>query len=361
MHNSAWQALCGFFTDLYESLDREDISMKHIFEDICMHDKETYQLWTENGKRRQITYGELMGLCAGTARKIDSLVPKKEGVIALHLSNCAMWPVIFWAILMTGHTPLLLTCTVPITAFEKVLRSVGCVSVIGREAGCITPESLTADSVRADIALYDNRWADRMIFMTSGTSGDPKLVVYNGKCMAKQIQSSRYFYRETCHLSYPRNQGAVRQLALLPFSHIFGFIICVIWYPYMGKQIVYPSSIRPDDVINTCQKMRVTHLCAVPSYFDIIIRVMLKAAKGLFGKNADGFIAYLKEGKLPSPEYYQRYQAYSKKLCAYTLGKDIRYIISGGGMLTDAAAAFLNRMGLLLQRLRHDGARHSVG
>ena len=34
MHSASWQAVCGFFTDVYESLDREDVKLKHIFEEM---------------------------------------------------------------------------------------------------------------------------------------------------------------------------------------------------------------------------------------------------------------------------------------------------------------------------------------
>lgn len=348
MHSASWQAVCGFFTDVYESLDREDITLRHIFEAMCQHDAERYALWVENGKKRQLTYGEMPGLCAGAAQQLDVLVAAPRGVVALHMANSAMWPVIFWAILMSGRTPLLLNAAVPLKAFEKVLAAVNAAAVISSdtESEAIRPEQLLDGSQEADIAVYEDRWADQVIFMTSGTSGVPKLLVYNGKCMARQIQSCRYFYRETTELAYPRSNGQLRQLALLPFSHIFGFIILVMWYPYFGRQIVYPHSLRPDDVINTCQKLKVTHLCAVPSYFDMIARLMTHAAKGLLGKYAEDFIAYLRTGRLPAPEMYQRYQGFAQKLCAYTLGGNMRYLISGGGMLSSSTAAFFNRLGL---------------
>ena len=348
MHSASWQAVCGFFTDVYESLDCEDVRLKHIFEAICQHDTERYALWMENGKKRQLTYGEMPSLCAGAARQLDERLGDRKGVVALHMSNSARWPVLFWAILMSGRTPLLLNAAVPLKGFEKVLAGVNAAAAISSdtESEAIRPEHLLEGAAEADAALYDDRWADQVIFMTSGTSGVPKLLVYNGKCMARQIQSCRYFYRETTELAYPKSNGQLRQLALLPFSHIFGFIILVMWYPYFGRQIIYPQSLRPDDVINTCQKLKVTHLCAVPSYFDMIARVMTHAAKGLLGKYAEDFIAYLRTGRLPAPEMYQRYQGFAHKLCAYTLGGDMRYLISGGGMLSAATAAFFNRLGL---------------
>ena len=42
------------------------------------------------------------------------------------------------------------------------------------------------------------------------------------------------------------------------------------WYPYFGRQIVYPQSLRPDDVINTCQKMNAQKLG-----FDKQVRILL--------------------------------------------------------------------------------------
>ena len=348
MHSASWQAVCGFLTDIYESLDRDDITLRTIFEMICQHRNARLALWTENGKKRQMDYAELPTLCAGAARQLDNLLEKKTGVIALHMANSAMWPVLFWGILMSGHTPLLLNAALPLKTFESILIKAGAVAVIScdEHPQAIHPQRLLGARTQVDMALFESRWTDQIIFMTSGTSGVPKLVVYNGRSIAGQIRSCRYFYRETLAIAYPRSQGVMRQLALLPFSHIFGFIICVAWYPFMGAQIVYPASLNPDDMLFACQKQRVTHLCAVPSYYEILARIMLKGAKALLGKQADGFIAWLKEGRLQKPELYQRYQGFAKKLCSRTLGHDIRYLISGGGMLSPDTAAFFNRLGL---------------
>lgn len=348
MHSLSWQAVCGFFTDIYESLDREDVTLRGIFEMICQHRNAHLALWTENGKKRQMNYAELPSLCAGVTRQLDNLLEQKTGVIALHMANSAMWPVLFWGILMSGHTPLLLNAALPLKTFEPILLKADAAAVIScdEHPRGIHPQRLLGARSQADMALFESRWADQVIFMTSGTSGVPKLVVYNGRSIARQIQSCRYFYRDTLELAYPRSMGVMRQLALLPFSHIFGFIICVAWYPFMGAQIIYPASLKPNDMLFACQKMRVTHLCAVPSYFEVLSRSMLKGAKALFGKQADGFIAWLKEGRLQKPELYQRYQAYAKKLCYRVLGRDIRYMISGGGMLSPDTAAFFNRLGL---------------
>lgn len=348
MHSASWQAVCGFFTDIYESLDRDDITLRTIFEMICQHRNARLALWTENGKKRQMDYAELPTLCAGVARQLDNLLEKKTGIIALHMANSAMWPVLFWGILMSGHTPLLLNAALPLKTFEPILAKADAAAVISCDEHplALHPQRLLGARTQVDMALFESRWTDQIIFMTSGTSGVPKLVVYNGRSIAEQIQSCRYFYRETSAIAYPRSLGAMRQLALLPFSHIFGFIICVVWYPFMGAQIVYPVSLKPDDMLFACQKQRVTHLCAVPSYFEILARIMLKAAKALFGKQADGFIVWLKEGRLQKPELYQRYQAFAKKLCTRVLGHDIRYLISGGGMLSPDTAAFFNRLGL---------------
>ena len=130
MHSASWQAVCGFFTDIYESLDRDDITLRAIFEMICQHRNARLALWTENGKKRQMDYAELPTLCAAVARQLDNLLEKKTGVIALHMANSAMWPVLFWGILMSGHTPLLLNAALPIKTFEPILAKADAVAVI---------------------------------------------------------------------------------------------------------------------------------------------------------------------------------------------------------------------------------------
>ena len=348
MHSAAWQAVCGFMTDVYESLDRKEISMRQLFGMICQYGKLPCSVYQTGGKWRQRQFGQLPGLCAGAALKMDRLLGEKQSVVALHMNNSPDWPVLFWALLMSGRTPLLLNGALPLRAFERVLSGAKAQAVISSEdaSGAIHPSALVDEGAHADMALFEGRWADQMIFMTSGTSGSPKLLVFDGKAMAGQIQSCRYFYRETTEIAYPFSNGSLRQLAVLPFSHIFGFVICMIWYPFFGRAVVYPASLHPAEALAACREQHVTHLCAVPSYYDMLARIMEGAARKLLGRNAEEFIRYLKNGGLYSPELLQRYREYAKKVCAHTLGNKIRYLISGGGMLASGTAGFFNRLGL---------------
>jgi len=348
MYSAAWQAVCGFMTDVYETLDGKEISMRQLFGMICQYGKLPCAIYQAGGKWRQRQFGQLPGLCAGAALKMDRIFGENHAPVALHLNNSPDWPVLFWALLMSGRTPLLLNGALPLRAFEKVLAGAKVQFIISCEdaPGAVHPGSLIDERADADMALFEGRWADQMIFMTSGTSGSPKLLVFDGKAMARQIQSCRYFYRETTEIAYPFANGALRQLALLPFSHIFGFVICVIWYPFFGRAIVYPAFLHPEAMMETCREQRVTHLCAVPSYYDMLALAIEAAARKMLGRGAEDFIRYLKNGGLYSPELLQRYREYGKKVCAHTIGSCIRYLISGGGMLSRGTAGFFNRLGL---------------
>lgn len=348
MHSAVWQNVCGFMTDVYESLEREDASLRHLFECMCQHGNAAFSLYSEGGKWQRIRYRDLPGLCAGAASRLDGLLSGKDGLVALHLPNCAQWPLIFWALVMSGRTPLLLNAALPLSAFEGILKREKVQAVISREEGegIIHPHQLIDRDKPGEMGLFNGRWGDQLVFMTSGTTGTPKLLVYNGRCMVQQIQACRYFYRETTEIAYPASEGIIRQLAILPFSHIFGFVICMIWYPHFGSTIVYPSSLRPDELMQCCREQKVTHLCAVPSLYDMLVRALCQGAARLLGGQAESYIRYLRQGGYCSPEDALRYQHYSKKLCLKALGSGIRYLISGGGMLSPETAGFFNRMGL---------------
>ncbi|MBQ4157854.1 MAG: non-ribosomal peptide synthetase [Clostridia bacterium] len=346
MHKPSWQMTCGYITDAYETLSASEHTMRGIFDLISENGIARYAAWSENGKQRYMRYKDMAQLTAGIAAEIQNIIPSEATMIALHLANGPYWPPIFWAILMSGHVPLLLSADLPLSQYESILTD-NCVRYVITEEpheNAVSPAKLVS-AKNADPALFTEIWENQVIFLTSGTTGSASLMVYNGNCLIGQLRSIRYFYRYTVDLIYPNANGSLKQLALLPFSHIFGFSICILWYAFFGKQIVYPASYSLKVLMDTVRVQKITHICAVPVVYDGIVKAISSAIKQKLGARAREFIDWLCGSEVRDSSKLLKYKRLSASIRKLTLGKHIRFLISGGAQLSKNTSVFLNRLG----------------
>ena len=71
-----------------------------------------------------------------------------------------------------------------------------------------------------DAAGFTPVWADEIALMTSGTTGTPKLVLYDGAAITAQLLQSESIVRKCPEVKHDRLARELRMLAFLPFYHI---------------------------------------------------------------------------------------------------------------------------------------------
>ena len=342
------QEACGFIVQSCEALDLPDVTMQDIFERICSNNKAVCASWFEKGAMRRMRYFQFRRLTTGLAVRLDAVLPRDQVFVALHMPNSHLWAPMFWALLMTGHVPVLLDYAQPIDSYRDLLAAQGISQVLSDSPGegCLHIKGIVSQLTDAEDASFHARWENRLVFITSGTSGQPQMLVFNGQSCAGQIQACRHIYRETTEILYPPQHGPLRQLALLPLSHIFGFTICVLWYPFFGKEIVFLPGFTPKELVSTCKKAKVTHLCAVPGVFDHLVKAVCEQIQAQFKARGARLIAWLfGEHPVLSAREEQHMRNLARLVQPRVLGKHIRYLISGGAKLSRSTAVFLNRLG----------------
>ena len=192
------------------------------------------------------------------------------------------------------------------------------------------------------------RWEDEVIFCSSGTTGDVKLMVFNGKNLCHQICCSLDMPKETKNIMYPRSLGKVKNLAMVPFHHIFGFVAVFLWYSFYGSTLVYPASIAPSDIQYICQKAKVTHVYSVPLFWDKLVQGITRKFAMLDEKKQEllkKMIAY-NLGEMEKSEAGLAASGIArKKIQNLFLGSHVRYCISGGGFLSLDTLRTINGLG----------------
>ena len=277
---------------------------------------------------------------------------KKEGTnrVVLKVANCPAWGEIFWALLMSGFVPMLVDAKLP---RENIIN----LANQGKAIAIITDDNheYTLNKVRLDNILQNSKepltnpsWADETIFSSSGTTGDAKLIVFNGENFVYQIFSCLEMPKTSMTIMVPNKYGKCKLLAMIPFHHIFGFVAVFLWYTFFGKTLIFPKSNTPSDIVMICQKVGVTHVYSVPLFWDsLALTVKRKFAMQSEDKQKllEKYMAY-NLGEINAEEAGLA----SKKIVADSvkklmLGKHVVHCISGGGYLSNETMRAINGLG----------------
>ena len=272
----------------------------------------------------------------------------KNVPIVLKAANGPHWGEIFWAILMTGYKPLLVDAKTSKEGTENLIKQGKAVAIITDDNFTYEVPKFSLKDILEEKHSYEfaPNWENEVIFCSSGTTGDVKLMVFNGENLCHQILAALDFAETSKDLLYPKSMGPLRVLAMIPFHHIFGFIATFLWYFYYGANFVFVRSLAPTEVQTISQKCKVTHVFSVPLFWDSL-------AQGLERKKAletpakqkyiDQLIGY-NTGKILKEEAGP-FKAVQNVLQSKLLGTKIRYCISGGGYLDSKTQTVINGIG----------------
>lgn len=326
-------------------------TMEDIFNEIVRNEpkENAYLYFDESGKAVSKTYEDLKNNVFLTASKLSNLLSNiaPKTVVGIKLKNSPRWQTIFWALLMSGHIPLLIDVKLAKDNTNNLLSQAKAKALIANDEESFVCPSYRLNEIMNEDADYSFRpdWANEVIFCSSGTTGDAKLMIYEGKNLTAQICSSYEMASSTEDLIYPEK---IRILAMLPFHHIFGFVAVFLWYSFYNKTIVYPSSMSTSDLLYAIKKGKCTHIYSVPLFWDGIAQTINRTTASLSPSKADIFERMLafntnkitkKEAGLGGSKLIGN--IFKKKI----LGKSVRYCISGGGFLSRKTQGLINGLG----------------
>lgn len=350
------QAKVKAFLARAEDLLKTSMKMEDIFR-LTMNEnsKQRAAIYVnDKGKIRHYKYSKMKKHAYQFASIIshDLYQEKKGRPIVLKLANCPRWGELFWAILMAGYKPLLIDAKTAKDGTQNLINQAKAIAII-------TDDVYEYDVLKIPLSEFiENRlhqsysfaptWEDEVIFCSSGTTGDVKLMVFNGQNLCYQICSSLDMGDTTKDLMYPKNMGRIRILAMIPFHHIFGFVAVFLWFSFYGKTLVYPPSMSAAEIQKVCQKSRVSHIFSVPLFWDsLALTIERKAALETPTKQKlfNSCVGY-NTGKLSREEAGQGASAIVKDTIQRgLLGTAVRYCISGGGYLNNKTATIINGVG----------------
>ena len=145
----------------------------------------------EEGKIKKYRYSMFKARAYAHASVLSKILfekPKHKNII-IKLPNTPRWGEIFWAVLMTGYRPLLIDAKTSKEGTENMIKQGKAMAIITDDAYSYNCLKISLDDI-----LYGEKtygfvpvWENEVIFCSSGTTGDVKMMIYNGENFVNQI------------------------------------------------------------------------------------------------------------------------------------------------------------------------------
>ncbi len=326
---------------------KEDKSFESLFK-YMFSEEDNVMAETSDGYRiKKTTYGEFKKRIleiTPTVSKAIRNVPQGE-MVGLYMSNSTEWIEIFWAILASGYSPLLMNTRLSDSVLEGILKdySVKCVISDGKifSVPTKTAEEVT---VASDKPYERVPFGKEVIFMSSGTTDNVKLCAYTSENFYYQICDSVNIIEE-CPKIKEHYEGELKHLVLLPFCHVFGFIAVYMWFGFFSRTFVFPKDLNPDTIQRTVKKHKVTHIFAVPMVWEAVCKAAISKVKERGDKTykrftkASSFVN--NHGRLGDTVARRMLTEVREGL----FGDSITCMITGGGHIRPETLRFFNGIG----------------
>ncbi len=298
------------------------------------------------------TYKEAKKLVQGLAPALEKKFADfpKGSYIGLDMPNSVEWIVALWAILAAGCNVVLINQRLGGRVLENCLAETQVRAVVTDTATGVKyglPAVCPAELQLIDSSFEKKEFGTEILVMSSGTSSHVKCCAYTAREIADQILDSSKIIRE-CKTLKRHYNGELKQLALLPFCHVFGLTAVYFWFAFFSRTFVKIDSLSSANVRDTVIRHRVTHVFAVPLFFETVFSQVMLAIEA----RGDGSDRKLEKGfeisrKLdfcpPLRNLFDRiaFKEVRKRL----FGDSISYFICGGSSVRPEVLEFFNRIG----------------
>ena len=303
----------------------------------------------EDGKKQSYSYADYKSRCYYLARHLSSALAgvPAGAIVALKLRNCPSWPLLFWAILMGGHPVLLIDAKLAHENTENLLRQSQAKAILVNEEESYSVLSLRVNDVKnaEDNPSFAAHWANQVIFCSSGTTGEAKMMVTDGEALCCQIAGALNMPQETLDILHA---GKTNILTMIPLHHIFGFTAVFLWYTFYGKALVYPTTMSTSDLFAAIKKAPVTHLYSVPMFWDAVAQKVQRSAALKGDKTIqllDNLVAYNDHQISRQEAGIAAWGFVKRKFQKKVFGTQIEFCISGGGYLSQKTLNLINGIG----------------
>ncbi|MBR5428263.1 MAG: AMP-binding protein [Clostridia bacterium] len=346
-HIGSYRSIDDFVRSKLDAFQTGGLTFRTLF--TLMFRESDNVLWekSEGYRIRKTTYGEARTHILSRAAALKTALGDlpHNAVVGLYLDNSLDWIELFWAILAAGFRPLLMNLRLPAPLLLNAMRVADCRAVIA-ENGAFDCPVLRPGHISPDgDPIGTGPFGTELFVMSSGTTENVKVCAYSAEEFYYQIRDSYGIICEQPQIK-KHYEGNLKLLTFLPFYHVFGLIAMYIWFSFFSRTFVQLNDLSPSTIVNTIRRHKVTHVFAVPLFWE---KVSEQAKKGIADRGEktaakfDRALALWE--KLPRPLASAFSKLAFREVRENLFGDSILYMITGGSFLDPAVQLFFNGIG----------------
>lgn len=326
-------------------LEKAEKNFSSLFTFMFSEEENIFAELSDGFRVKTVTYGEAKRQALRSANALANTLGRGNGeLVGLYGNSSAEWVYAFWAILAAGYKPLLMNIRLPKSTLEGIVKGYGVKAVVADGEEFSVPTLPLRELTNAtDGEDFAPQFSSEIVFMSSGTSESVKLCAYTGENIYYQVRESEAVIK-SCPAIRNHYEGELKQLALLPFYHVFGFIAVYLWFGFYSRTFVFLKDLRPQTLLSTVKRHKVTHIFAVPLVWDTVYKEALRKIKDRGEKT---YRKFQKGIRLASKnKFFARLlRGAFKEIRENLFGESIRFMISGGSAVRPKVLTFFNAIG----------------
>lgn len=337
---------------------------------------------TNDGFRIQKhTYDQIRQKICRVAGALYAKIGATHEYVALEMENSPDWVTAFWAVLMSGNKPYLVNMRYPDSLTEGILKTLKVKYILCAEQTKLSGQVVTMSDLEGEYpTVPEDVFENELAFSSSATSMNEVVCFYSGYQIAEQILNFKRIVKESPRIA-SHYKGQLKQLAFLPFYHVFGLFAVYFWFTFFGRTLVFLRDYSAETILKTCRRHNVTHIFAVPMLWHTVEKqVWAEVAKQGAKKEKK-----LRRGLALMTKLQNLFPKLGAKVAKRLLhqvtdklfGRSVMFCINGGSYLRDSAMELMNGIGYCMHNgygmseigitsveLRHrpkDRNRNSIG
>ena len=262
------------------------------------------------------------------------------------MNNSPKWAYTFWGLLIAGFNPVMVNPITLKSDVNRLIKESGAKVVLSDSDEELDVEVVNVNSLELSEELNPEKFADKIAFCTSGTTGKSRIYVFNGNNMSYQMYAA-YCMPDTSDTIIFQKPD-VRLITIVPFSHIFGFTAVLYWFSFFGRTFVFNKTINPEEIARMCKQYQVTHIFTVPLFWDRVaklIKTTISKESEKRQKLIEKTIAFNNAEISKTEAGFASSKLVRKTLQKKILGDKVIYCIAGGSALSKDTLRTINGVG----------------
>lgn len=329
-------------------------TLETLFRLTCGHGDADAALFLENGEEKRWSYRQYEAMTRQYAACLRRAFPE-EGYIAISVDTCKEWFSLFWGVILSGHNALLIDAACADEAALRLLREADCHGIITQRRRTLPQDVRSLDfsalvgqaAAEPEDGFRDGAFGQCVALCTSGTTGQSRVFVYDGEAIAEQVLNSKLIYEENRRIVEEANR---RSLAFLPFHHVLGFMVDLLWCSFLGYANIYLRDRTPATIIETSRRFQPELVVAVPLLANNLCSSLRKQVaresrlkRALFA-SAKNFSLNLQR-VAPEAGLWLAEKILFRRITKSMLGTEVKCIILGGSHTPQEQLKLLNALG----------------